>query len=189
MRGKLSPSRADLLRLLITYEPSVLNNILILNGKSLETPNKVSIQEDGQVILYYGKGPKWYQRFFNSHKTVSIIDMAVNIADAMSGSGEARNKTVFQGLTQSVLEEATNNGDLDCVVDILIDSVRNSMNGVLGSKYINKKNIDRYMKERKVTHREAVEVEDPRLDAYLGIMTEGGRVLPVVFGKTTVIRR
>lgn len=52
MNGRLSPSRVDILRMLIIYEPAVLAKVKILNGRINERPKKVDIQEDGQIILY-----------------------------------------------------------------------------------------------------------------------------------------
>ena len=78
--------------MLIIYEPAVLAKVKILNGRINERPKKVDIQEDGQIILYYGSGPRWWQRFFNAHGLVSITDIAIKLADTMSGTGEARNE-------------------------------------------------------------------------------------------------
>lgn len=150
MNNRLSPSRVDLLYLLIKYEPAVLANIEILNGKSVEKARTVEVREDGKVVLYFGSGPKWWQRFFNTYETVSIIDISVNIADTISGSGEARNHTVFDGLMKSILKEAIEDRNLDCIVDILVDSIRNGTNGELASKYINKRTIEKYIKEKKI---------------------------------------
>lgn len=92
MIGRLSPSRVDFLRMLIIYEPSILAKVKVLNGRLEEQPKKVDILDNGQVILYYGSGPKWLQRFFNTHGSVSITDIAIKAASIMSGSGEAKMK-------------------------------------------------------------------------------------------------
>mgnify|MGYP000847319959 CR=1 FL=1 len=109
MNGKLSPSRVDILRMLIIYEPAILAKVKILNGKSNERPKTVEVMENGQVILYYGSGPKWLQKFFNAYGLVSITDIAIELADTMSGTGEARNEEAFYGIMSAVLKEAKDN--------------------------------------------------------------------------------
>lgn len=177
MNGRLSPSRVDLLSLLIKYEPAVLVNIPILNGKSVEKAKTFEVKEDGRVVLYFGNGPKWLQRFFSTYETVSIIDISVNLADTMSGSGEARNTTVFNGLMQSVLKEAVENKDLDCIVDIFVDSIRNGSKGELCSKYINKKTLDKFVKEKNIKVDDNVKY---RMSGVIGV-TDGrsGRNIPI----------
>ena len=182
MNGKLSPSRVDILRMLIIYEPAILAKVKILNGKLNERPKKVEVMDNGQVILYYGSGPKWWQKFFNTYGLVSITDIAIELADTMSGTGEARNEEAFYGIMNAVLKEAKDNNDLDCIVDILFDSVRNSSNGELHSKYINEKYLQKYVKEKKVRDRN-MEVSETGNDLYIGARTTDGRILPVYFAK------
>lgn len=182
MNGKLSPSRVDILRMLIIYEPAILAKVKILNGKSNERPKTVEVMENGQVILYYGSGPKWLQKFFNAYGLVSITDIAIELADTMSGTGEARNEEAFYGIMSAVLKEAKDNKDLDCIVDILFDSVRNSSNGELHSKYINEKYLQKYVKEKKVRDR-SVGISETGNETYIGIRTSDGRILPCYFGK------
>lgn len=182
MDGRLSPSRVDILRMLIIYEPAVLAKVKILNGKVNERPKKVEVQDNGQVILYYGNGPKWWQRFFNAYGLVSITDIAIKLADTMSGTGEARNEEAFYGIMNAVLKEATDNNDLDAIVDILFDNIRNSSNGELHSKYINEKYLQKYVKEKEQT-RKKMGVVDLGLNGYVGIRTEQGRILPCVVGR------
>lgn len=182
MNGRLSPSRVDILRMLIIYEPAILAKVKILNGGSNERPRKVEVQDNGQVILYYGNGPKWWQRFFNAYGLVSITDIAIELADTMSGTGEARNEEAFYGIMNAILKEAKDNNDLDCIVDILFDNVRNSSNGELHSKYINEKYLKKYAKE-KAENRRKMGTVDLGLDAYVGIRTSQGRILPCAVGR------
>lgn len=182
MNGRLSASRVDILRMLIVYEPAVLAKVKVLNGRINEKPKSVEVQDNGQVILYYGNGPKWWQRFFNAYGLVSITDIAIKLADTMSGTGEARNEEAFYGIMNAVLKEATDNNDLDTIVDILFDNVRNSLNGELHSKYINEKYLQRYVKEKEQT-RSKLGVVDLGLNAYVGIRTAQGRILPCAVGR------
>ena len=175
MIGRLSPSRVDFLRMLIIYEPSILAKVKVLNGRLEEQPKKVDILDNGQVILYYGSGPKWLQRFFNTHGSVSITDIAIKAASMMSGSGEAKNEEAFYGMMKAILKEAEDNNDLDCIVDILFDNLRCSPNGELHSKYIDEKGHNRKVKM----------TEGPR--GFIGIRLEDGRVLPCYLGKTVII--
>lgn len=181
MNGRLSPSRVDILRMLIIYEPAVLAKVKILNGRINERPKKVDIQEDGQIILYYGSGPRWWQRFFNAHGLVSITDIAIKLADTMSGTGEARNEEAFYGIMNAILKEATDNNDLDKMVDILFDVVRSSTNGELHSKYINEKYLQKYSNEKE--HNRSVGVSETENKLYIGAKTTDGRILPVYFAK------
>lgn len=90
MNGRLSSLRVELLRILICSEPAILSKIQIWNGGRTETPKKVSIREDGRVFLFYGSGPLWWQRLFNTYESVSIIDASISIADAITGSNSTR---------------------------------------------------------------------------------------------------
>ena len=182
MSGRLSPSRADFLRMLIIYEPSILANVKILNGRSEEKPKKVDILEDGRVFLYYGSGPKWLQRFFNSYGQVSLMDIAIKSASVMSGSGEVKNEDAFFSMMKVILKEAENNNDLDCVVDILFDNLRCSLNGELHSKYINEKYLQQHAKEVKQTGKQHTSTTGER--CFVGIRTDDGRILPCYLGKT-----
>lgn len=182
MKGRLSPSRVDILRMLVAYEPAVLARIKILNGKFVEKPKSFDVLNDGQVVLYHGSGPKWWQRFFGTYEQVSIIDIALKLADLMSGSGEARNEEAFYGIMNAILKEATDNNDLDTIVDILFDSVRSSSNGELHSKYINEKYLQRYAKNKEL-NREKLGIVDLGLNAYIGIRTAQGRILPCAVGR------
>ena len=184
MIGRLSPSRVDFLRMLIIYEPSILAKVKVLNGRLEEQPKKVDILDNGQVILYYGSGPKWLQRFFNTHGSVSITDIAIKAASIMSGSGEAKNEEAFYGMMKAILKEAEDNNDLDCIVDILFDNLRCSPNGELHSKYINEKYLQKYADE-KGHNRKVRMTEGPR--GFIGIRLEDGRVLPCYLGKTVII--
>lgn len=181
MNGRLSPSRVDILRMLIIYEPAVLAKVKILNGRINERPKKVDIQEDGQIILYYGSGPRWWQRFFNAHGLVSITDIAIKLADTMSGTGEARNEEAFYGIMNAVLKEATDNNDLDKIVDILFDIVRGSTNGELHSRYINEKYLQNYSDKKE--HNKSIGVSETGNKVYIGAKTTDGRILPVYFAK------
>lgn len=180
MSGKLSSSRVQLLQLLICSESTILAKVQTGNSSSKETAKKVQITEDGSVIFYYGSGPCWWQRLFGTYETVSIIDASIRIADAITGSNGTRNNIAFDGITQSILDEAVKKRDFDCVVDILFDTMRNCSDGELHSKYINQENIKRYAKEKKI---QGTIMSDPDLFGYVGIRTSDGRTLPVRLGR------
>lgn len=177
MNGKLSPSRVQLLALLINSEPTILAKVQ--NGDD-GVATKVQIKENGSVLFYYGSGPLWWQRLFNAYESVSIIDAAIRVADAITGSNGTRNEIAFDGITKSILDEAIKKKDFDCVVDILFDSMRNCSDGELHSKYINQENIQRYAKEKGV---KGTPLMDTDLFGYCGIRTSDGRVLPIRIGR------
>lgn len=182
--SRISKVRIELLRLLICVEPTILAKVQSWDGGTRVTPKYVSVKEDGQVFFYYGRGPLWWQRILNTYESVSILDVAIRIADAITGSGGTRNDKAFDGITQALLQEAIKNKDLDCVVDILFDSMRNASNGELHSKYINKEAIQKYAKEKGLTGK--VVVTD-NLFGFVGIEIRPGVVVPVRLGKVTQV--
>ena len=179
MDGRLSKTRVELLRILICSEPTILSKVQIWNGGSKETPKKVSIQEDGRVFLYYGSGPLWWQRLFNTYESVSIIDVSISVADAITGSNGTRNELAFDEITKSIIDEAKKRKDYDCIVDILFDCMRNCSDGELHSKWINQKNIEKYAKSKGITDSN---IAVDGLSAIVGIKT-GGRVIPITLGR------
>lgn len=177
--SRISSTRVELLRILICSEPTILSKVQIWNGKEKEQAKKVSIREDGTVFFYYGSGPLWWQRLFNTYESVSIIDAAIRIADAITGSNGTRNEIAFDGITKSILDEAIKKKDFDCVVDILFDSMRNCSDGELHSKYINQENIRKYAKENGLNQ----QTEEPSdLYGFVGIRT-GNRTIPIRIGR------
>lgn len=178
--SRISKLRVELLRLLILSEPTILSKVQNWNGGEGEIPSKVQVIEDGRVLFYHGSGPLWWQRLFNTYESVSIIDVAIRIADALTGSGDTRNELAFDGLTKSLLQEAVKNRDFDCVIDILFDSVRNASTGELHSKYINKEAIQKYAKEKGLTGK--VVIPD-NLFGFAGIEIRPGVVVPIRIGK------
>lgn len=179
---KLSGSRITLLSLLIQSEPAIYSKV---RNSSKEHAKKVSVTEDGSVIFYYGSGPTWWQKLFNTYETVSIIDAAIRIADAITGSNGTRNEAAFDGITKSILDEAIKRRDLDCVVDILFDSMRNCSDGELHSKWINQENIRKYAKEHKLNEN----YNDPDLYGFVGIRTADGRTLPIRLGRVVFSKK
>ena len=180
MDGRISKSRVELLRILIACEPTILSKISFKDGDNKKTAKKLQIREDGSVVFYCGSGPLWFQRCFNDYELVSIVDVALRIADAITGSHGTRNEVAFDGITKAILDEAIKKKDYDCVVDILFDSMRNCSNGELHSKYINQENVQRYAKEKGLTGKVTI---DPDLFGFIGIKTSDGRVLPIRLGK------
>ena len=180
MEKKLSPFRVQLLRLLIEFEPTIFSKVNSSNGAK-EKPKTVQITEDGSVMFFYGSGPIWWQKLFNTYETVSIIDVAIRIADAITGSQGTRNEVAFDGITKSILDEAIKNCDYNCVVDILFDSIRNGTVGELHSLWINKKNIEKYLKESSVKVQGPL--NDTDLCGFMGIRTPDGRILPIRIGR------
>lgn len=179
MDSRISNLRIELLRLLICAEPTILAHVQSGNGEEA-VPHKIQVRKDGLVFFYYGCGPLWWQRFFNTYESVSIIDVAIRIADAITGKGGTRNEAAFDGLTKSLLTEAIKNKDLDCVIDILFDSMRHASNGALHSKYITKENLRQYNQEQGVEHK----LELPEdLFAYVGIDIGCGRTVPIRVGR------
>lgn len=179
MSSRLSKSRIDLLQILINSEPTIFAKVQNWNDSSNKTPTKVSIREDGQVTFYFGKGPIWWQRIFDDYESVSIIDTAIRIADALTGSGETRNMTAFEGITRAILKEAIEKRELDTVVDILFDNVRNGTTGELRSKYINEQNIKQYVKEKGITSK----IIDSDLYGFVGIQLRPGAIAPIKVGR------
>ena len=177
MNGKLSPTRVQLLALLINSEPTILSKVQ--NGNE-GTAKTVQIKENGTVLFYYGSGPLWWQRLFNAYESVSIVDAAIRVADAITGSNGTRNEIAFDGITKSILDEAIKKKDFDCVVDILFDSMRNCSDGELHSKYINQENIRKYAKEYGAKDSPLKETD---LFSFCGIQTSDGRVLPIKLGR------
>lgn len=180
MNGKLSPLRVELLRLLMCSEATILSKIQIWNNGRNETPKRVNIREDGRVFLYYGSGPLWWQRLFNTYESVSIIDAAISIADAITGSNGTRNELAFDEITKSIIDEAKKRKDFDCIVDILFDCMRNCSDGELHSKWINQENIRKYAKESGITNEKDINISG--LSAIVGIKT-GGRIIPITLGR------
>lgn len=185
MSGKLSPSRVQLLQLLICSEPAILSKVQIGNGDTVESAKKVQIAEDGSVVFYYGSGPCWWQRLFGTYESVSIIDASIRIADAITGSHGTRNEIAFDGITKSILDEAVKKRDFDCVVDILFDSMRNCSDGELHSKYINQENIKKYAKEKGI---QGQIMSDPDMFGFVGIRTSDGRTIPIRLGRVIYSR-
>lgn len=181
MNSRISPIRAELLRILICAEPTILSKVQNWDGGESKTAKKVAITEDGRVFFYYGSGPMWLQRLIGDYETISILDVAIRIADAVTGSGDTRNDVVFDEITASILKEAVKNKDFDCVIDILFDIMRNGSNGVLHSKYINQENIKKYMKKERTSNKSVVVESD--LYGFVGIQQPDGRVLPLKIGK------
>lgn len=182
MTGRMSPSRIALLQLLICSEPTILSKVQIWNGEQKETAKKVSIREDGSVFFYYGSGPLWWQRLFGAYKAVSIIDAAINIADAITGSNGTRNEIAFDGITKSILDEAVKKKDLDCVVDILFDSMRNCSDGELHSKYITQENLRKYAKEKNLQGNLHIEMPDD-LFGFASVEIRPGVSVPIRIGR------
>lgn len=178
--SRISKVRIELLRLLICVEPTILAKVQSLDGSTKVIPNAVSVRGDGQVFFYYGKGPLWWQRLLNTYESVSLLDVAIRIADAITGSGGTRNDVAFDGITQALLKEAIKNKDLDCVVDILFDSMRNASSGKLHSKYINKEAIEKLAKEKALTGKLVV---SDNIFGFAGIEIRPGVVVPVRLGK------
>lgn len=179
MSSRISPVRVELLRILICSEPAIMSKVQIWNGQTTETPKKVSIREDGKVFFYYGSGPLWFQRLFNTYEVVSILDAAIRIADAITGSNGTRNEVAFDGITKSILDEAIKKKDFDCVVDILFDSMRNCSDGELHSKYINQENIKKFAREVSQTGNPI----DSNLFGFAGIEIRPGVVTPIKLGR------
>lgn len=177
MNGRLSQTRIELLRILVFSEPTILSKVQIWNDGNKKTPKRISIREDGRVFLFYGNGPLWWQRLFNAYESVSIIDIAISAADAITGSNGTRNELAFDEITKSIIDEAKKKRDYDCIVDILFDCMRNCSDGELHSKWINQENINKYVREGK---NENVNVNG--LSAIVGIKT-GGRVIPITLGR------
>lgn len=182
MTGRMSPSRISLLQLLICSEPTILSKVQIWNGEQKETAKKVRIREDGSVFFYYGSGPLWWQRLFDAYKAVSIIDAAINIADAITGSNGTRNEIAFDGITKSILDEAVKKKDLDCVVDILFDSMRNCSDGELHSKYITQENLRKYAKEKNLQGNLRTEMPDD-LFGFASVEIRPGVYTPIRIGR------
>lgn len=182
--SRISKSRVDLLQILINTEPTILAKVQSWDGSSKITPNATSVREDGQVFFYYGKGPLWWQRLLNTYESVSILDVAIRIADAITGSGGTRNEIAFNGITQALLEEAVKNRDLDCVIDILFDNLRTASTGELRSKYINKEAIEKFAKEKGLTGK--VVISDNTF-GFAGIEIRPGVVIPIKLGKVKTL--
>lgn len=187
MKSRISPSRMTLLQILICSEPTIMSKVQIWNGDNKETAKKVAIQEDGTVFFYYGSGPLWWQRLFNTYESVSIIDAAIRIADAITGSNGTRNEVAFDGITKSILDEAIKKRDFDCVVDILFDSMRNCSDGELHSKYITKENIRRYAQEKGINPGKInIEMADD-LFAFANVELRPGVSFPIRIGRVRAI--
>lgn len=180
---KISALRAELLRLLITSEPTISSKINMRGHNNNETPTTLQVCEDGTVCFYYGSGPLWWQRLFDRYEKIGMIDVAINIADAITGSGGTRNEVAFDGITKSILDEAIKKQDYECVIDILFDSVRNCGDGPLHSKYINQENIKKYAK----VHSESGE-DISNLYGFTGLRTPDGRNITFTLGRITKIR-
>lgn len=184
MKSRISESRIELLRILIACEPTILSKISFKDGTKEKTAKQLQIRDDGSVIFYCGSGPLWFQRCLNDYELVSIVDVALRIADAITGSHGTRNEIAFDGITKAILDEAIKKKDYDCVVDILFDSMRNCSNGELHSKYINQENIKKYAKEKGITGE--IKVDENVLSnifGFAGIKTSDGRIIPIRLGK------
>lgn len=59
---------------------------------------------NGHLLLW--KGPLWWQRCCNDYELVSIVDVALRVADVITGSHGTRNELAFDGITKSILDEA-----------------------------------------------------------------------------------
>ena len=103
---RIDPVRVELLRILISCEPAILSKISFQDGSGRKTGKKLQVREDGTVIFYCGKGPLWWQRCCNDYELVSIVDVALRVADVITGSHGTRNELAFDGITKSILDEA-----------------------------------------------------------------------------------
>lgn len=182
MISRMSPSRISLLQLLICSEPTILSKVQIWNDGQKENAKRVAIREDGSVFFYYGSGPLWWQRLFGTYKLVSIIDAAIGIADAITGSNGTRNEVAFDGITKSILDEAVKKKDLDCVVDILFDSMRNCSDGELHSKYITRENLQKYAKEKNLSGNVKIDMPDD-LFGFASVEIRPGVYTPIRIGR------
>lgn len=176
--AKISQVHAELLRLMIISEPTIMSKMLLLDSNEKEKPSTVEVTENGSINFYYGSGPLWWQRLFNRYERYSLVDVGIKIADAITGSSNARNETAFDGITKAILDEAIKKQNYDCVIDILFDSMRNCTDGPLHSTYINQENIKKYAKE----HPQGIKNING-LYGMCAIEIRPGKQIPIVLGR------
>lgn len=108
------------------------------------------------------------------------MEASIRVADAITGSNGTRNEIAFDGITKSILDEAVKKKDLDCVIDIIFDSMRNCSDGELHSKYINQENVKKYARENGRTNNP---IQSNDLYGYMGIDLGNGRTAPIKVGR------
>lgn len=170
---KLSDSRKKLLSILLS-DSTVLSKVLMEN----EIPKSVSIKDDGSIIFGSTKYV-WWNRIIGCFRQVSLLEVSINIADAITGSGPLRNNENFDCITRDLLNSAVKDKDLDRVVDILFDSMRAGTDGELASRFITKKDIERFNKNPEMRQR----VENGKLEVYGKVRLNSGYYIDVLLNE------
>lgn len=141
---KLSKSRKVLLQLLLG-DPTISSKVLMGN----ELAKSIAILDDGSIRL--GRSKWWLVNLFTrDERTISLLDIAVATADAITGFGNNRNNTAFDWIIKDIIQCAVKEGNYDKVVDVLWDSVRHGFDGELASKFIPKEEIDKACKDPRI---------------------------------------
>ena len=165
----LTLSRKKMLEILLS-DPIVLSKVLMEN----ELPKTVKIKDDGSII--FGKTKyNWINKLVGCFRQVSLLEVSINIADAITGSGNNRNEEGFDCITKNILDSAIKKQDLDRIVDILFDSMRAGTDGELASRFITEEDIKRFSKDPDMRKR----IETGKLDVYGKVRLNSGYCIDV----------
>lgn len=167
----LTTSRKKMLEILLS-DPTVLSKVLMEN----EIAREVTIMDDGSIIFGKTKHKLW-NRLIGCFRQVSLLEISIHIADAITGIGASRNNENFDCITKDLLQSAVKDRDLDRVVDILFDSMRAGTDGELASRFITKKDIERFNKDPKL--RQTVATVNGELDVIGRVRLNSGHYIDV----------
>ena len=116
-------------------DPSILGIL----SKGNQLPKKIVIHNNGDITAYYNNsGGKWWGNLLGDYKDFAFSDFAFKAARVLSGVGKDKNKIVFNGLANTIIEKAIEEDDYITVVDALFDNARfGGGSNVVGSKFVN----------------------------------------------------
>ena len=137
----LTPFHKELLRLLLTYEKSILASLT-----SETTISDVEIEDNGNIVVYFKDSPKWIQRIFNSYKRITLTESALKtvkiIFNKLNDNSRWTDKN-YQEFIMDIINKSTLEEDLPAVVDALFDVARLTEGTPLTSSYIKQTNSDK----------------------------------------------
>lgn len=167
----LTTARKKMLEILLS-DPTVLSKVLMEN----EIAKSIAIMDDGSILFGKTKYMKW-NMLIGCFRQVSLLEVSIHIADAVTGSGALRSNSDFDCITKDLLQSAIKDKDLDRVVDILFDTMRAGTDGELASRFITKKDIERFNKDPKL--RQSVATVNGELDVIGRVRLNSGHYIDV----------
>lgn len=126
----------------------ILVGVLLVDG---EKGGHVFVDVDGTITIGRTKY-KWLNWLFKDTKSIGFDSFAFKVANALAGQAKNRNETLFQQISQEILQHAIADNDFHYVVDALFDTLRNGMeSGEHKSSFCNltvKKDLPDYSSQR-----------------------------------------